>query len=95
MGTTVDWLVSEYIINLCTQDEYDPPTVTTRKPHKCANCGIEIPAGSRVRFYERRGPRYDKNDKQIGIEYWREWMCADYEACMKRAEENYARQLHN
>ena len=45
--------------------------VITRKIHLCGICGGEIPIGEECLFYEAKQPRFDDNETQIGIEYFR------------------------
>lgn len=47
--------------------------IKTRKVHACAHCDTAIPIGS-AQFLEFKGPTYDDNDKQNGIDYYREWI---------------------
>lgn len=44
--------------------------VKARKDHKCDGCDQPILKGSMYEFEKFRSPKYDENDKQIGISYW-------------------------
>lgn len=78
--------IDEAIHDVCTDDSDDDGLrrVKTRKAHDCSFCGRGIPVGELARFYEGRYPRYDDNEVQIGIEYMRDWLCADYGTCFGR-----------
>jgi hypothetical protein len=60
-------------------------TIVVRKDHPCNACDGTIKKGEKAIFYEGKGPRFDDNDKQIGIEYWKVWMhphnCSKPESC--------------
>ena len=59
--------------------------IKIRKPHKCECCGLELQPGELVNYDEGRSPRYDRinyydrvvEEKQIGIQYYKIWMCGD------------------
>lgn len=77
--------IDEAIHDICTDNtDHGMRRVKTRKVHDCSFCGRQIPVGEDARFWEGRVPRYDDNDRQIGIEYIRDWLCSDYDACFGR-----------
>lgn len=45
--------------------------VKTRKDHTCDMCNEIIPKAKKAMFYSGRSPKYDNNEKQIGIEYFK------------------------
>ena len=50
-----------------------PKQVYTSKEHICCTCGCIIPKQSYVMFFESRQPKFDKQDNQIGIDYFKIW----------------------
>ena len=51
--------------------------VKTRKVHPCGHCKKDIAIGTKCDYQEFRFAKYDDCDKQVGIEYFKEWMCLD------------------
>lgn len=52
--------------------------IKTRKPHICDSCGGKINSGEIVLFGEGKDPKYEDIDlggKQIGIEYYKYYIC--------------------
>ncbi len=83
--TFTEQRISDAILDTCTSDTaswWD--MIKCHKPHKCDYCGHEIQKGEQARYYEGRAPRYDDNDNQVGISYYRGWLCADYGECEAR-----------
>jgi len=60
-------------------------TVKVRKNHNCDSCTGLIHKGETALFDSYKTGRYDDNDKQIGIEFSRYYMC---QKCMKEHERN-------
>lgn len=56
--------------------------VIVRKDHNCAYCNSLIKKGETANYMEVRGPRYDVDDFQIGIHFYKEWYCIDKEKCI-------------
>lgn len=52
----------------------DEAEVITRKAHDCSFCGEVIPKGSKALFYEGKTGRFDENDNQIGVEFYKNWL---------------------
>lgn len=57
--------------------------IKCRKPHKCDYCDTIINAGEMAIYCEGKTARYDKDDKQNGIHFWKSWVHADIEVCQK------------
>ena len=57
--------------------------IKCRKPHKCDYCEAQINAGEMAIYCEGKTARYDKDDKQIGIHFWKSWLHDDIETCRK------------
>jgi hypothetical protein len=57
--------------------------VKCRKPHKCDYCDTIITVGEMAIYCEGKTARYDKDDKQNGIHFWKSWVHADIEVCQK------------
>jgi hypothetical protein len=55
--------------------------IKTRKDRLCDACGENIKKGEFCYFESFRVPRYDKNDKQIGVEYIKTYMHLDTYFC--------------
>ena len=51
--------------------------VTTVKDHYCMCCDELIAKGTKALFVAEKQPKYDVDDNQIGIEYFRAWYCYD------------------
>jgi hypothetical protein len=51
--------------------------IITRKNHKCTFCERTILKGSACMFDKGKAPRYDNDDNQIGIEFWKAWLCLE------------------
>lgn len=49
-------------------------TVKTRKEHKCEQCNQTILKGEYATFYSVKTPKFDSNDIQIGIEYFKGYL---------------------
>lgn len=54
--------------------------VTTRKQHFCTCCNEPIPKGAKAWYFANKQPRYDADDNQIGIEYFKAYYCYDKNA---------------
>jgi len=55
--------------------------VKTRKEHKCCYCNGTIKIGEWATVYSGRQPRFDKNENQVGIEYFKIYLHIDIEKC--------------
>lgn len=55
--------------------------VKTRQEHPCEICGFTIEAGSLAEYMEGRSAKYDLQDRQIGIEYFKLWIHKDASEC--------------
>jgi hypothetical protein len=49
--------------------------ITTRKEHKCGTCQKAIPKKSWAEYSEHKFGVFDENEKQIGIEFYKNYMC--------------------
>lgn len=61
--------------------------VKTRKEHLCDFCGGVINKGDFAVFSSRRYGKFNKEDKQIGIEYWKSYTHNDTKECIKNGSE--------
>jgi len=57
-----------------------------RKTHTCVYCDREIRPGEMYEYGKGRGPAYDDNDEQSGIQYWEYHLCGDTARCIERGE---------
>lgn len=60
--------------------------IKSRKNYICDHCGCLIPKDILYEFGKGRGPRYDCDGTQIGIEYYQYRLCVDSEGCNRRYE---------
>ena len=60
--------------------------ITAKKIWTCDHCGKDINPGDKYQFESGNGPRYDDDDKQIGIEYWSSRLCFDSLKCIERMD---------
>jgi cytochrome c peroxidase len=51
--------------------------VKIRKQHNCYICHRIMSVGEIADYHNFKSPRYDDNDKQVGIEYLRFYICGD------------------
>lgn len=58
--------------------------VVTRKPHKCDYCERIIQPNSKMTLHEYKLPKYDDEENQIGIEYYRGYTCYDDPECITK-----------
>jgi hypothetical protein len=49
-------------------------TVKTRANHPCGICGHLIKIGDLAEYMEGKNPKFDKDDNQIGIEFYKVWL---------------------
>ena len=61
--------------------------VTARKKWICDQCGATIEIGQRYISGSGKGPRFDDDDNQIGIQYYKFRLCLDDSACFKRTRD--------
>ena len=59
----------------------------TRKEHKCCYCNGIINKGELADVYKGRQGKFDKDDKQIGIEYYKCYLHFDINECRKNGAE--------
>jgi len=57
--------------------------VKIRKPRKCPFCEGMMNVGEMAAYYEERYPKYNDDDIQIGIEYFKGWYHANIDMCEK------------
>jgi|ETNvirome_6_1000_1030641.scaffolds.fasta_scaffold00690_6 hypothetical protein len=62
------------------------PQVKVRKEHKCTYCERTIKKGELAGFISGRLPRYDEDENQIGIEYFKIYECNNSEQCVKEQD---------
>jgi hypothetical protein len=59
--------------------------VKTRKDHECCACEKIIKRGEQAKYHESRGPKFNWDDEQIGIEYLHLYMhmhdCTKPDSC--------------
>jgi phage FluMu protein Com len=48
-----------------------------RKDRKCDYCERQLHKGDSVSYFEGKFKRCDENDNQIGIEFFKNYMCLD------------------
>lgn len=56
--------------------------VVCRKDHMCCYCSKIIKKGESANYLSGKTPKFDENDKQIGIEYFNVYYCLGY-ACVE------------
>jgi hypothetical protein len=63
--------------------------VKIRKTHKCSYCERDRPIGTLMGFYQGRSGKFIdgsglvENDEQIGIEYWKNYLCHEDVNCVE------------
>ena len=60
--------------------------VKCRKPHKCDYCDEIINAGELAEYCEGKTAKYDKDDKQIGIHFWKSWIHHNNPKCLSSGD---------
>lgn len=55
--------------------------VKVRKEHECAFCGGIIRIGEMADFESGKSARFDKDDNQIGIRYWKCYLHIGWDKC--------------
>jgi hypothetical protein len=51
--------------------------IKIKKDRKCSCCGKQRLKGDVMFYYEGKHPKFDDDDKQIGIQYYKDWYCYD------------------
>ncbi len=55
--------------------------VKCKKQHKCDYCGGQINVGEMAMYFEGRVAKYNKDNKQVGVDFWKSWLHVEMGIC--------------